>query len=344
VSDTEGSIEARLLQNAFNWFVPQFRQTLVNAIESEFPDYPLPREIKEILDCSQPLLSEITGFQPGTLEALGHYLSKCKATNKQLFKQIIYRYRRDRAVLTERLTEKTFHPELASMLEKEVKTLDVLVNEEWFQQIGHLRLPRLKDFLPVQHIEAAIGKEATSPPRQYDEKFHILQAPQLFLADIAYFRTKCEARETPLAVAFLDIDDFKRFNTNHTEPKIDRNLLPRFMQVVEAHVFHHGYAYRQGGDEYLMLIPSMSKALATAFLDELRCKLAALQYPDIVGNATVSIGLCIVDPDCPFTDRELRDRASQAKKFAKEKGKNRIATYEGPRFTDAELRIVAPKE
>lgn len=123
---------------------------------------------------------------------------------------------------------------------------------------------------------------------------------------------------------------------------MDRNLLPRFMQTVEAHVFHHGYAYREGGDEYLVLVPSLSKNLAIAFLDELRCKLAALKYPEIEGPTTVSIGVCIVEPDCPLTDRELRDRASRAKQFAKENGRNCIALYDGVRFTPEELRVVKP--
>jgi GGDEF domain-containing protein len=113
---------------------------------------------------------------------------------------------------------------------------------------------------------------------------------------------------------------------------------------VEAHVFHHGYTYRQGGDEYLVLIPSLSRPLAVAFLDELRCKLADLTYVDIAANTTVSVGLCFVGPDCPLTDRELRDRASRAKQFAKDKGRNCIATYDGPRFSAEELRIVRPTE
>src|SRR5205809_4649024 len=108
------------------------------------------------------------------------------------------------------------------------------------------------------------------------------------------------------------------------------------MQTVEAHVFHHGYAYRQGGDEYLILIPSLSRPLSIALFDELRCKLAGLKYPDIKEQTTVSIGLCIVEPDCPLTDRELRDCASQAKKFAKDHGRNCIATYPGPRFLQQE--------
>jgi diguanylate cyclase (GGDEF)-like protein len=115
------------------------------------------------------------------------------------------------------------------------------------------------------------------------------------------------------------------------------------MQILEAHVYHHGYAYRQGGDEYLVLLPSLSKELAIAFLDELRRKLAAAKYPEIKGEATVSIGVCFAEPDCPLTDRELRDRANQAKKFAKEQGKNCIATYPGPRLAPGELQIVAPE-
>jgi diguanylate cyclase (GGDEF)-like protein len=206
------------------------------------------------------------------------------------------------------LTEKTFHVELTGTLEHEVKTLDALVNEAWFQQIDSLRLPRLKDFLPVQFIEAAMGNLISLPTRQYDEKFHILQAPALFLPDLAYFRAKCEVRGAPLTIAFMDIDDFKPFNTDHGETKVDRNLLPLFMQTLEAQVYHHGFAYRQGGDEFLILLPSLSKSLAVEFLDELRCKLADIKYRDIEGTTTVSIGVCIADPDCPLTENSATAR------------------------------------
>jgi diguanylate cyclase (GGDEF)-like protein len=218
------------------------------------------------------------------------------------------------------------------------------VSEEWFQQIEPQRLPRLKDFLPVQFIEAAMGNLITLPMRQYDEKFHILQAPALFLPDLGYLRAKCEVRDASLTIAFLDIDNFKDFNTAHGESKVDRNLLPRLMQTLEAHVFHHGYAYRQRGDEYLILLPSLSKSLAIEFLDELRLNLAALTYPEIEGRTTVSIGACTSQPDCPLTDRELRVRANDAKDFAKGQGKNCIATYEGPRFVPEELRVVRPRK
>jgi diguanylate cyclase (GGDEF)-like protein len=276
-------------------------------------------------------------------EALMNRLSTLHHSLPLLFKQIVLLFRRRRATETERLTEKTVHLEFADSLEQDINALDLLVDEEWFHRIESLRLPRLKDFLPVQYIESAEINQVQFLSRQYDEKFHILQAPQLFLPDLTFFRAKCEERETPLAVAFLDIDHFKEFNTRHTEPKVDRNLLPRFMQAIEAHVYQHGYAYRQGGDEYLIIVPALSRSLSIAFFDELRRKLADLKYPEIEGSATVSIGLCIVEPDCPLTDRELRDVASIAKKFAKEHDRNCIATFQGPRFVAAELRVVRPE-
>jgi len=217
-----------------------------------------------------------------------------------------------------------------------------MVEADWFQKIEPMRLPRSKDFLPIQYIEQSSFSQIELAPREYDEKFHILQAPALFLQDLAYLRAKCEIRDTQLTVAFLDIDDFKRLNEKHTETKVDRAVLSLFMQILEAHVYHHGFAYRQGGDEYLILLPSLSQSLALAFLDELRCKLADLAYPEIDDSTTVSIGFCMAEPNCPLTDRELRDRANQAKHYAKKNGKNRIATYAGPRFIPEELRVVKP--
>lgn len=334
-----------LLENALHWFQPDvLRGRLLNPITSQFPNFALPRELESIIRGTDELLNAVRAWagEAMTVVEIGQKLSAIDPNHQPLLKQIILLYRRHRAAYTETKTEKTFHPELLNTLEEEVKVLDGLVNENWFQKIAMLRLPRLKDFLPVQYIESAFASQAPLAARQYDEKFHILQAPGLFLSDLAYFRAKCEDRDVPLAIAFLDIDNFKQFNTKHTETKVDRNLLPRFMQAIEAHVFQHGFAYRQGGDEYLILIPSLSRALCIAFLDELSIKLAGLNYPEIEGSTTVSIGLCVVEPDCPLTDRELRDRASLAKQFAKAEGRNCIATYDGSRMISDELRILKP--
>jgi diguanylate cyclase (GGDEF)-like protein len=337
-------VKKGLLINCLNWFQPDFRQTIVSLVETQFPNYPLPGEVQSVLNSWVQIRkqAEATSESVDIADFFENQLTAGPG-DRLLFKQMILRYRRERAAHTEGYREKTFHAGLIQTLDEEINSLDALVQTDWFQKIEPLRLPRAKDFLPVQYIEQSSISRIELAPRQYDEKFHILQAPALFLPDLAYFRARCEIRDAPLTVAFLDIDEFKRFNTAHVESSVDRNLLPRFMQVLEAHVYHHGFAYRQGGDEYLVLLPSLSKELAIAFLDELRCKLAAVKYPEIDGAPTVSIGVCLAEPDCPLTDRELRDRANQAKKFAKDHGRNCIVTYEGPRFVPDELRVVPPE-
>ena len=53
----------------------------------------------------------------------------------------------------------------------------------------------------------------------------------------------------------FNIDKFKDFNTKYGETQIDVRLLPRFMAALEAHVYSRGFAYRFGGDEYVVLLP-----------------------------------------------------------------------------------------
>lgn len=342
MNDSGLLIERKLLQAWLSWFLVDFRQNVVTLIEEHFPNYPLPGEIQVVLAHWEQICQRVEVEKSESINLAHFFENQPSDASLLLFKQVILRYRRQRAASTEALRAKTFHLGLTQMLDEEINTLDAVVETERFEEIGLWRLPRAKDFLPIQYLEQSSASRMELAPRQYDEKFHILQAPALFLPDLAYFRAKCEMRDVPLTVAFLDIDDFKRFNTAHNETKVDRNLLPRFMQTLEAHLYHHGFAYRQGGDEYLILLPSLSKPLAIDFLDELRCKLAALKYPDIDELTTVSIGVCIAGPDCPLTDRELRNRANQAKKFAKEHGKNCLATYEGTRFTQEELRVIRP--
>jgi diguanylate cyclase (GGDEF)-like protein len=334
-------VKKSLLQNCLNWFQPEFRQSIVSLIEIQFPNYALPGEVQSVLDSWVQIRKQVeaTAESVDIADFFENQLA-ARPGDRLLFKQIILRYRRERAAWTEAYREKTFHAGLIQTLDEEINSLDAVVQTDWFEKIEPLYLPRAKDYMALQYIEQSAISRIELAPRQYDEKFHILQAPALFLPDLAYFRARCEIRDAPLTVAFLDIDDFKDFNTAHGATKVDRNLLPRFMQTLEAHVYHHGFAYRQGGDEYLVLLPSLSKELAIAFLDELRHKLAAAKYPEIEGAATVSIGICLADPDCPLTDRELRDRANQAQMFAKARGKNCIAAYDGPRLVPDELRVV----
>ena len=62
------------------------------------------------------------------------------------------------------------------------------------------------------------------------------------------------------------------------EIEVDRRVLPVFMRLIEAHVFQHGFAYRYGGDEYMILLPNLSKPLAINFLESLRNAISGTKY------------------------------------------------------------------
>jgi hypothetical protein len=195
-------VKKGFLQNCLNWFKGDFRQSIASLVETQFPNYALPAEVQLVLKGCEQIWQLIEGT-PSELVDLAPLLKDplgAGAGNTALFKQIVLRYRRHRAAQTEGYREKTFHAGIIQTLEEEINSLDALVGTEWFQKIGPERLPRAKDFLPIQYIEQSMTGQSNLAPRQYDEKFHILQAPGLFLSDLACFRSRCEVREAPITV------------------------------------------------------------------------------------------------------------------------------------------------
>lgn len=61
----------------------------------------------------------------------------------------------------------------------------------------------------------------------------------------------------------------QKFNTDHGHATVDIDLLPQFHLAIEAHVYERGRAYREGGDEYLLVLPEMSAEHVRQFLLEL---------------------------------------------------------------------------
>jgi diguanylate cyclase (GGDEF)-like protein len=237
----------------------------------------------------------------------------------------------------------TIHPDMLAKLDAELKPYDRLLASTWFQNAKVERAPQLTDFLPVQLAEEQLAREAGDPrQREYDEKFHILQAPSLFLYDLDRARQAAGLRDVFVAVAFIDIDHFRTFNKEHGNTFVDRQVLPRFMRCVEAHAYQRGYAYRYGGDEYCVLLPNVIEDEALASMERLRASIAALTYEGTAMRTTVSIGVVIVRPDSYYTGSEIESFAEAAKAYAKDIGRNRVATYVGPQPRSGELRIASP--
>jgi hypothetical protein len=166
-----------------------------------------------------------------------------------LFKVIFLQARLAKARFIDQQRVRTTNPKIIIALDDQLSAYDGLIREDWFQAATPDYPPTLRDILTLEQVEK-MDAQAHLPEREYDEKFHLLQAPGLFLSDLHFFRGKCGVRGLPLAIAFLDIDKFKDFNTTVGHTNVNRNVLPVFMAAVEAQIYGHGYAYRMSGDEY----------------------------------------------------------------------------------------------
>lgn len=177
--------------------------------------------------------------------------------------------------------------------------------------------PRVTDFVNIGIIDELSGGRAT------DEKFGILSAPHLFSPDFAAAAEAAFSRDRSFAVGFVDIDDFKAVNNTYGESGVDQNILPNFMRALEAYCYGRAYAYRQGGDEYLVLLLNANSHEAKDFFEGLRAHLAVTSYPiDLESKPTVSIGVHVIDGNHEVTVYDAQNLANAAKNTAKKSNKN----------------------
>jgi diguanylate cyclase (GGDEF)-like protein len=257
-------------------------------------------------------------------------------------KRVLLSERRRMAREIEKAKAKTPHPQILASLEELLEPYTSLLAFDAMQNTEALASPRLTDYLTLERVVELTKEDLVWQPRVFDEKFHILTAPELFLPDLEYHRRQADLRGLSVGVVFLDIDNFKlSFNKPYGEFIVDRFVLPRFMEALEAHFYGHGQAYRFGGDEYAVIMPNADQEIGLLLLDRFRARLRELTFQNVEPRITVSAGLCVASGDCHLTNPELLERATKAKNVAKDKGKNRVAGFRGELFRDSDIEVLS---
>lgn len=128
---------------------------------------------------------------------------------------------------------------------------------------------------------------------------------------------------TPLTVALLDIDHFKQVNDSHGHAVGDRVLVV-LAQLLRENTRSGDVVARQGGEEFVLVLPYMSAARALEVCDRLRQRVQS--YPwgprcGLTAPLTVSLGLSSA-PGYDLPD--LLNRADQALYRAKRGGRNQV--------------------
>ena len=139
---------------------------------------------------------------------------------------------------------------------------------------------------------------------------------------------KRDGASTPLALLVLDIDNFKSINDTHGHAAGD-SVLIHFANTTRHCLRETDLFGRIGGEEFAILLPRCSRAVATAIAERIRQGFAEAETPIDGGfvAATVSIGIvCATAPPKSFT--ALLRQSDKALYRAKSSGRNRVELAE----------------
>ena len=134
-----------------------------------------------------------------------------------------------------------------------------------------------------------------------------------------------QRKNSNLALAIIDVDHFKQFNDSYGHDAGDY-VLQGVATVLEEHVRQSDVVCRFGGEEFVVLLPGISHALAQERAGDL---LAAIRNLELqhggrpLGQITASLGLAFY-PIHGNTPETLIEAADAALYQAKAAGRNQV--------------------
>jgi diguanylate cyclase (GGDEF)-like protein len=163
--------------------------------------------------------------------------------------------------------------------------------------------------------------------RELEQKFRILYSPGQMQSDFDHWVLEAaQVTGYSIGVIFLDVDDFKKFNTEFTESLVDSTIFSELQRLIVDLCLHRGAAYRYGGEELLILLPNCSLDETAIFAQKVCGTIARANFrvQEKTIAMTVSVGVAAW-PLHGDTLTSVLERANREERTAKEKGKNRVS-------------------
>ncbi len=138
---------------------------------------------------------------------------------------------------------------------------------------------------------------------------------------------EAERSGQPLSVIFLDIDNFKSYNSRYGH--VTANIvLQGLAKLLLKSIRSFDIPCRWGGEEFVIVMPNMTLETLRKRVEQLRLDIEQMQLKDgdqILQSITASFGIAVSEPG--ITVKDLLNRANQAMLEAKRTGKNRVREY-----------------
>lgn len=145
--------------------------------------------------------------------------------------------------------------------------------------------------------------------------------------------TQAQRASAPFAVAFVDLDFFKRINDEFGHEAGDRALIS-MTESVSQHMRHGDVLVRWGGEEFLLIMPGTTLEQAVRAIERLRANGLGMR-PD-GARLTASIGVAERCADTAYNWKQLVDVADHRMYHAKQSGRDRVVSEDAPHATLAQ--------
>ena len=122
------------------------------------------------------------------------------------------------------------------------------------------------------------------------------------------------------ALVMLDIDHFKRVNDTYGH-EVGDYVLQEISTLVTKEIRESDRFGRWGGEEFMLILPKLSKQEALHVSEKLRSKIQSHDFKDI-GHITISIGATVFESS--DSKESLLKRTDDALYRAKDEGRNRV--------------------
>jgi diguanylate cyclase (GGDEF)-like protein len=143
--------------------------------------------------------------------------------------------------------------------------------------------------------------------------------------------SRSKRRDLPLSVLAFDLDHFKDFNDAYGHPAGDA-ILVAFARILQSNSRSEDIACRQGGEEFVVIMPEMDRTVALRRANELMRLMSTMDVMHegmLLPKLTTSIGLAVF-PEHGDGPEALLAQADQALYEAKAQGRNRVAVAGEP--------------
>ncbi|MDZ7951794.1 diguanylate cyclase [Nostoc sp. DedQUE09] len=138
---------------------------------------------------------------------------------------------------------------------------------------------------------------------------------------------EAERSGQPLSIIFLDIDNFKSYNSRYGH--VTANIvLQGLAKLLLKSIRSFDIACRWGGEEFVIVMPNMTLETLRKRVEQLRLDIEQMQLKDgdrLLESITASFGIAVSEPG--ITVKDFLNRANQAMLEAKRTGKNRVREY-----------------